>query len=93
MLDDEVVIRVGPWTFYLAVNKDGRFPDVCRQIPSPATAATHCLFSAPDANFLAETLPRLPSDEDGNRPITLDLNGNAVVQLTTEGNNTQPAWR
>jgi hypothetical protein len=31
---DWVALRVGPWTFYLAINKDGRFPDVCRHIPS-----------------------------------------------------------
>jgi len=75
-----VAIGVAPWTIYLAINKDGRFPDVCRHIPSAAAAQAHCLFSAADAAFLAETLPKLPCDDDYNRPVTLDLNGQVVVR-------------
>jgi hypothetical protein len=75
-----VAIVVEPWTIYLAVNVDGRFPDVTRHIPSAAEAKAHCLFSAADAGFLAETLPRLPCDDDGNRPVTLDLNGHVAVR-------------
>jgi hypothetical protein len=80
-MGDWVVLRVGAWTFYLGINKDGRFPDVCRHIPSAAAAQAHCLFSAADAQFLAETLPKLPSHQDDyNHPVTLDLNGQVVVR-------------
>jgi hypothetical protein len=56
------------------------FPTVTRHIPSAAEAKVRCLFSAADAGFLAETLPRLPCDDDGNRPVTLDLNGHVAVR-------------
>ena len=75
-----VAIAVEPWTIYLAVNVDGRFPDVTRHIPSAAEAMACCSFSAADAGFLAETLPRLPCDDDGNRAVTLDLNGHVAVR-------------
>ncbi len=75
-----VAVVVEPWTIYLAVNVDGRFPDVARHIPSAAEAKAHCSFSVADARFLAETLPRLPCDDDGNRAVTLDLNGHVAVR-------------
>ncbi len=75
-----MAIAVEPWTIYLAVNVDGRFPDVAKHIPSAAEAKACCSFSAADARFLAETLPRLPCDDDGNRAVTLDLNGHVAVR-------------
>ncbi len=75
-----VAIAVEQWTIYLAVNVDGRFPDVVRHIPSAAEARACCSFSAADARFLAETLPRLPCDDDGNRAVTLDLNGHVAIR-------------
>jgi hypothetical protein len=75
-----VAIAVGRWTIYLAVNVDGRFPDVSRHIPRTDSAKARCSFSQADADFLAETLPRLPSDDDCNRPVTLDLNGHVAVR-------------
>jgi hypothetical protein len=77
---DWVVIRIGPWTFCLAVNKDGRFPDLSRHIPRPADATARCRLSPADAEFLGQTLPRLPCDETYNFPITLDLNGSIAIR-------------
>jgi hypothetical protein len=73
-------VQSGQWTIYLAVNTDGRFPDFSRCIPKAEDAKARCQFSVADAAFLAETLPRLPSHDDGNRPVTLDLNGQIVVR-------------
>ena len=75
-----VAIGVGHWLIHLAINVDGRFPDVSRHIPLAAEAKARCLFSAADADFLAETLPRLPCNDADNRPVTLDLNGHVAVR-------------
>jgi hypothetical protein len=78
--DDAVVIAVGAWTFWLRINKEGKFPDVDRQIPKAADAVTRCRFAPADAEFLAKTLPKLPSEDAFNSPVTLDLNGAVVVR-------------
>ena len=75
-----VAIGVGRWGIHLAVNVDGQFPDVPRHIPQADEAKARCLFSAADAAFLAKALPSLPCDDDYNRPVTLDLNGQVAVR-------------
>jgi hypothetical protein len=81
---DWAVFAIGPWTIYLRINKDGRFPDINRHIPSPDAAVARCQFSASDAEFLLKTLPKLPCDEDSNTwPVTVELNGALVVRAKT----------
>jgi hypothetical protein len=75
-----VAIGIGRWMIHMAINVDGRFPDVTWHIPQINSAKTRCSFSPDDADFLAETLPKLPCDDDCNRPVTLDLNGQVVVR-------------
>ena len=77
---DWVALQMGEWTVWLAVNKDGRFPDVERHIPRPANAVARCQFSAADADLLVRTLPKLPGDDEYNSPITVDLNGQIAVR-------------
>ena len=77
---DWVTLRSGPWTIWLAVNKDGRFPNLDRHVPQLDAATARCRFSSSDAGFLGETLPRLPCDDEDNRPVTLDLNGSVAVR-------------
>ena len=80
---DWAVISAGPWTVYLRINKDGRFPDLSRHVPNPDTAAARCQFSKDDIRFLAEALPKLPCDEKYNFPVTLDLNGQVAIRAKT----------
>ena len=77
---DWLTFRTGPWTIWLAVNKDGRFPDLARHIPRPTDATARCALSATDAVFLAQSLPCLPSDDAFNYPVTLDLNGRVAIR-------------
>ena len=77
---DWVAFRIGEWTVWLAINKDGRFPNVSCHIPRVADATATCRLSPADASFLAETLPRLPSDDQLNYPVTLDLNGSVAIR-------------
>ena len=77
---DWVAMGIGSWTIWLAINKDGKFPDLSRHIPRSDNATARCRFSSADAKFLAGAIPRLPSAEEFNFPITLDLNGSIAVR-------------
>ena len=77
---NHVAIDVGPWTFYLRVDTAGRFPKVAQNIPDPTAAKARCRLSADDTRFLAETLLKLPCDDEDNRRVTLDLNGHVAVR-------------
>ncbi len=77
---NHVAIGVGPWTFYLPVNTAGRFPKVMDCVPAADAAKARCRLSADDVRFLAETLPKLPCDDEDSRRVTLDLNGHVAVR-------------
>jgi hypothetical protein len=77
---DWVAFRTGDWTIWLVINKDGRFPNVSQIVPKLTDATVTCRLSSSDARFLAETLPRLPSDDQMNHPVTVDVNGSVVIR-------------
>lgn len=77
---DWLVVGAEPWTIYLRVNKDGRFPSMQRIMPDPANATSRCRLSQDDARFLADTLPRLPSSDEQKSPVTLDVNGHIAIR-------------
>jgi hypothetical protein len=83
--DTHVGIRVGAWTFLLAIDKEGRFPKVDNVVPALNGKLTTCRLSAEDAAFLSKALPRLPGGEDENAPLTLDLNGQAAIRVRGNG--------
>jgi hypothetical protein len=78
--EDWVAVGVGPWTVWLKINKDGRFPDLSRHVYRDEEAKTQCRFSSVDAEFLGETLPQLPCDDTLNDPITVELNGHVAIR-------------
>ena len=78
---DWVALGVDPWTIYLRINKDGRFPDFGRIAPDPAGAAARCQLSADDMRFLADVLPKLPCHDEQNSPVTLDVNGHIAIRV------------
>ncbi len=75
-----VLLGVGPWAFYLAVNTEGRFPKVMQCVPDPTMVKSRLRLSADDSRFLAEALPKLPGGEMENSPATLDLNGRVALR-------------
>ena len=75
-----VVLGMGPWALYLAINTEGRFPKVMQCVPDPAMAKSRLRLSPDDSRFLAEALPRLPGGERENSPATLDLNGRVALR-------------
>ena len=78
--DTHVVLRVGPWTIWLEIQKEVRFPDVERVIPQPGEVLTRLRVDPEDARFLESSLARLPGGEELNSPVTVDLNGKIAVR-------------
>ena len=83
--DTHVALRAGPWTVWLAIQADARFPDVDRAIPAAGAAATRLRLDPADAAFLAGALDRLPGGELTNAPVTVDCNGVVAVRARGEG--------
>jgi len=83
--ETHVVLRAGPWTLWLAIQADARFPDVDRAIPAAESAATRLRLHPADAAFLAGALDRLPGGELTNAPVTVDCNGVVAVRARGEG--------
>ena len=79
-----VCVRVGAWTLFLPIDKEGRFPQIETVIPNRNSTTTHLHLDDKDVTFLAKTLPRLPGDEDTDSPITLDLNGHVAVRARAQ---------
>jgi hypothetical protein len=80
-----VCVRVGPWSFHLAIDTAGRFPDVEQVLPAASATATSFRLSAEDAAFLGRVLPRLPGGEDNQAPVTLDVGNQVVVRSRAAG--------
>jgi len=83
--DAHVVLRAGPWTLWLEIQADARFPDVDRAIPAAGAAATRLRLHPADAAFLAGALDRLPGGELTTAPVTVDCNGKVAVRARGEG--------
>jgi hypothetical protein len=79
-----VALRMGAWTLYLLINKEGRFPNTEQVIPSLAGKITCLRIDPGDAAFLAKALPRLPGADAEHAPVTIDLGGQAVLRAKGE---------
>jgi hypothetical protein len=83
--DEQVVLRIGAWTFWLRIDVDGRFPSINGVVLKPADATSYLRIAPADLTFLSTTLPRLPGRDDDNRPLTVDLNGRVCVRARAAG--------
>ncbi|WP_435011924.1 hypothetical protein P12x_006158 (plasmid) [Tundrisphaera lichenicola] len=83
--DSHVALRVGPWTIWLEVLTDLRYPDVDRILPGSNDALTRWQIDPGDARFLLDSLGRLPGAEETNAPATIDLNGRIAVRAKAVG--------
>jgi hypothetical protein len=77
-----VVFQFGPWTYWLGVQKEGRFPNVDQIIPPTHYAKCTLQLSPTDAKFLTDNMHRLPNG-DTHRELTLDLNGHVVLRAAS----------
>jgi hypothetical protein len=78
-----VTVGLGPWFIHLRIDEQGRFPNVEKIIRATEEAKGVCRFSRADMEFLAETMPRLPVDQDNSYRVTLDLNGSVAIRAKT----------
>jgi hypothetical protein len=86
-----VTIQTGGWTFHFKIDKNGRYPRSDQVIPAQAAIVSRWRLDPEDVTFLAKSLPRLPGGEEENSPVTIDLNGQAVVRAkaTDQGRPTE----
>ena len=82
------VFRVGPWTVWLTLEKQSRYPRVEDIIPTAGSAKTRLSLSQEDRAFLLDVVPRLPSVTDQEDRVTLNLNGS--VALLAQGDPPSP---
>lgn len=80
--DTHLVFEIGPWTYWLKIATEGRFPDIDRSIPSIGSGQSTLKLSPADAKFLIDNMHRLPSG-DRHRELTVDLNGSVVLRATS----------
>ncbi len=80
-----VCLQIGPWTFHLTIDRDGRYPRVEEVIPHQNRVINVCRLAPTDADILRSTLPRLVNLKDEDQSITLDLNGRLLVRAKPEG--------
>lgn len=82
--DDWVALATGPWSVFLRIEKDAKYPKL-DDLFRPAEQARSTLHLDPaDAHFLVDALPRLPGGEDKDRPVTLDLSGHVAIRAADE---------
>lgn len=66
--DTHLVIKAGPFTVWLSIDCEGRFPDVEGAIPRSRLATT---LEVESADGLIDAIGSLPEDDDDNQPVTL----------------------
>jgi DNA polymerase III sliding clamp (beta) subunit (PCNA family) len=76
-------LRVGPWTIWLTLHSEGRFPDTESHIGRPESAVASFVVDPSDARFLLENVSQLPGDDEYNLPVTVDLNGHVAVRANS----------
>lgn len=77
--------QAGSWTLLFAIDAQGRYPNAEQVLPALKGPFTRWRIDPADAAFLAHTLPRLPVRQEDGAPVTVDLNGQAVVRARATG--------
>ena len=75
---------MGPWTIWIRIQKEGRFPKIDDLIRPAGTGRSQLSIDPRDARFALESLQRLPTGEDANRSVTLDLNGEVLIRAQAD---------
>ena len=70
---DVIVLECGPWTFWLRIDKESRFPRTEQVIPQESAVQNRLHLHSDDAAFLAAALPKLPVSDDEQMLVTVDL--------------------
>lgn len=87
--DSHVTLVNGPWALLLAIDTSSRFPDYRAVIPAVEPGMSVLEVEPGDVNFLRETIPRLPGEDQDHSAITLDLGKQAVLRVSHAGQVTE----
>lgn len=66
---DHICIFAGPWTLFMPLDVDGRFPNVDAVIPKATGKCTHLHFDVQDTENLVDLLPSLPGNDAEARQL------------------------
>src|SRR5262245_21448131 len=83
--DKHVFVRVGPWTFALTADLNGRFPAFEKVLPRATSLAGSLQIGPDDVTQLLKELPRLAGEKEG--PVTLELNKHVRVRGQARGSD------
>jgi hypothetical protein len=83
--EDVVVLNVGPWTAWMSIEQDRRFPEIDQVIPNVNGAIATVSIPQDDGDFLARVVKQLPANDEQHSPVTVDLNGSIAVRARTDG--------
>jgi hypothetical protein len=86
--EDVVVLNVGPWTAWMSIEKERRFPEIDQVIPNVNAAIATVSIPKNDGDFLARVVKQLPANDEQHSPVTVDLNGSIAVRARTYGSST-----
>lgn len=86
---DWITLVLGPWTFRFCTPKEARYPKLDDIMMAASASVTRLQIAPVDAQFLIESLPRLPNHDPAHEPVTLDLNGKVVLRANS-GTDTPP---
>ncbi len=86
--DDVVVLKAGPWTAWMSIEKERRFPEIDQVIPNINGAIASVSIPKNDGDFLARAVQQLPANDEQHSPVTVDLNGSIAVRAWTYGSST-----
>jgi len=86
--EDVVVLNVGPWTAWMSIEKERRFPEIDQVIPNVNGAIASVSIPKNDGDFLARVVKQLPANDEQHSPVTVDLNGSIAVRARTDGSST-----
>jgi hypothetical protein len=78
--ETHVVIKGGPWTLFLEIQTDGRYPNVDHILPDEVSSVARLQLNPEDAAFLLSALDSLPGADQENSPATIDLNGRVAIR-------------
>jgi hypothetical protein len=73
-------LAAGPWTVWLPIDTEGRFPKLDELVRRAEIAENRCRIAPTDADFLLLALEELPTDESLGYPVTIDLNGHVALR-------------
>tara|TARA_R110002072_G_scaffold289831_2_gene457082 strand:+ start:11383 stop:12786 length:1404 start_codon:yes stop_codon:yes gene_type:complete len=82
--EDVVVLKAGPWTAWMSIDKERRFPEIDQVIPNVDAAIATVSIPKNDGDFLARVVKQLPANDEHHSPVTVDLNGSIAVRARTD---------